>query len=264
MNRQIVWVLILFVLSVSSQAAIVGKEVEYKAGGTLMKGYLAYDDAIGKKRPGILVVHEWWGHNEYSRRRAKMLAELGYTALAVDMYGDGKQAEHPKDAGSFSKAVGGNIQLAKARFKAAMRELNQHPTVDRKKTAAIGYCFGGAIVLQMARQGLDLDGVVSFHGSLTTKDPAKKGQVKAAVLVHNGADDPFVKPEQIVAFEKEMQAAGVDYTLIQHANAKHSFTSPDADTYGKKFNIPLAYNAEADKASWKSMQDFFKKIFAVK
>ena len=255
---------LLFLVLVSSgmvNAAIVGKEVEYKAGGTLMKGYLAYDDAIKTRRPGILVVHEWWGYNDYARRRARMLAELGYTAMAVDMYGDGKQADHPKDAGKFSKAVGGNIELAKARFEAALKLLNQQPTVDSKHNAAIGYCFGGGIVLQMARQGLDLDGVVSFHGSLGTQNPAEKGKVKAAVQVHNGADDPFVKPEQIVAFEQEMQAAGVDYTLTQYAHAKHSFTSPDADKYGEKFNLPLAYNRQADEKSWESMQVFFKKIF---
>lgn len=256
--------LLLLMISAGSYAEVVGKEIEYKAGGALMKGYLAYDNAIDGKRPGILVVHEWWGHNEYSRHRARMLAELGYTAMAVDMYGNAKQAEHPEDAGKFSKAVGGNIELARVRFEAALKVLNQHATVDKQRNAAIGYCFGGAIVLQMARQGLDLDGVVSFHGSLGTKNPAQKGQVKAAVQVHNGADDPFVTAEQLVAFEKEMQDAGVDYTLTQYANAKHSFTSPDADSYGKKFNMPLAYNRDADKQSWKSMQAFLKKVFQKK
>ena len=261
MNRRLILLFSILVFNATVNAAIIGKEVEYRQGETVLKGYLAYDDAMDGKRPGILVVHEWWGHNDYARRRARMLAELGYTALAVDMYGDGKLAEHPKDAKAFSSAVGGNMELAKARFIAALEFLNKHSTVDNKRTAAIGYCFGGGIVLQMARLGVDVDGVVSFHGSLATKTPASTGKVKAAVLVHNGADDPFVKPEQITDFEKEMKAAGVDYKLINHPGAKHSFTSPDADKYAKQFNMPLAYNPQADQKSWQSMQDFFKKIF---
>lgn len=260
-NRLSILFLVLTGFSFVSQAAIVGKEIEYKAAGVVMKGYLAYDDSVTAKRPGVLVVHEWWGHNDYARRRATLLAELGYTAFAVDMYGNGKQVDHPKDAARFSKEIGSNLQLAKARFVAAVKVLNRHPTVDSQRTAAIGYCFGGSIVLQMARQGLDLDGVVSFHGSLATKSPAEKGKIKAAVQVHNGAADPFVKPEDVVDFELEMEAADVDYTLIQYPDAKHAFTSPDADKYGKKFNLPLAYHQEADKKSWKSMQDFLKKIF---
>ncbi len=261
MKRALILLCSILVFNTAVNASIIGKEVEYKQGDTVLKGYLAYDDAIDGKRPGILVVHEWWGHNEYARRRARMLAELGYTALAIDMYGEGKQASHPEDAGKFSRAVGGNLELAKARFMAAMEFVNKHSTVDNTRTAAIGYCFGGGIVLQMARLGVDLDGVVSFHGSLATKNPASKGQVKAAVLVLNGADDPFVKPEHVTGFEKEMKDAGVNYQLINYPGAKHSFTSPDADKYGKEFNLPLAYNPDADKKSWQSMKDFFKKIF---
>jgi len=236
--------------------------VSYREGDTLLKGMLAYDDAIEGARPGVLVVHEWWGQNDYARKRAKMLAELGYTALAVDMYGEGKTADHPKDAGAFSSAVGGNLPLAKARFDAALEVLRKDPTVDKDRIAAIGYCFGGGIVLNMARLGEDIDGVVSFHGSLGTKSPAKKGDVKAAVRVFNGADDPFTKPEQITAFKQEMENAGVDYKFVNYPGAKHSFTNPDADQYGKEFDLPLAYNEHADKDSWKQMQAFFKEIFS--
>jgi dienelactone hydrolase len=243
------------------QAEVKTQEVTYKDNGTELKGYLTYDDAVQGKRPGILVVHEWWGHNPYARKRARMLAERGYTALAVDMYGDGKTADHPDDAGKFAKAVGGNLPLARARFLAALNLLTTHDTVAKDKTAAIGYCFGGGMVLQMARQGIDLDGVVSFHGSVATSTPAEKDKVKARVLVYNGADDPFVTAEQIAAFKKEMADAAVDYEFVNIAGAKHSFTNPDADGFAKKFNMPLAYSKHADEQSWQGMQDFFKEIF---
>ncbi|MGD8514676.1 MAG: dienelactone hydrolase family protein [Granulosicoccaceae bacterium] len=244
------------------QAAVQGKEVSYREGDTVLKGYMAWDDDVKGKRPGVLVVHEWWGHNDYARDRARMLASLGYTALAVDMYGDGKTAAHPDDAKKFSSAVGGNLSLAKARFVAALNVLTSHQTVDASKTAAIGYCFGGGMVLQMARQGVDLDGVVSFHGSLGTGSPAQPGAVKAQVLVYNGAMDPFVNPEQIGAFNQEMAAAGVTYSFVNLPGAKHSFTRPGADEVGKKFGLPLAYNKAADEKSWQGMQAFFKELFA--
>lgn len=260
--KNIAWVAAILYLSSSLvQAEVKTQEVTYKDNGTELKGYLAYDDAVQGKRPGVLVVHEWWGHNPYARKRARMLAKLGYTALAVDMYGDGKTADHPDDAGKFAKAVGGNLPLAKARFLAALNLLTAHDTVAKDKTAAIGYCFGGGMVLQMARQGIDLDGVVSFHGSVATSTPAEKGKVKARVLVYNGADDPFVTAEQITAFKKEMADAAVDYEFVNIPGAKHSFTNPDADGFAKKFNMPLAYNKRADEQSWQGMQAFFNKIF---
>lgn len=248
-------------LAVPGFAAVVGHEVSYSDGETTMKGYIAYDDAISGKRPGVLVVHEWWGQNAYARHRADMLAGLGYTALALDMYGHGEVAEHPDTAGKFSGAVRKNLPVAKKRFEAAMQLLQKQPTVDPTRIAAIGYCFGGGIVLEMARMGLPLKAVVSFHGSLATDHPAQPGQVKAKILVANGADDPFTKPEQIAAFKKEMDAAGVDYTFINYPGAKHSFTNPDADQYGKRFNLPLAYNKAADEQSWQAMQQLFKKVF---
>lgn len=252
----------LFIAStVSAWAEVQGTEVSYQAGDTTLKGYLAVDTAKPGKRPGILVVHEWWGHNDYARKRARMLAELGYTALAVDMYGDGKQAAHPDDAGKFAGEVSKNMPLAEARFRAAMELLKSQPSVAGDDIAAIGYCFGGGVVLEMARRGLALDGVASFHGSLGTQSPAQEGQLQAKVLVMNGEADPFVKAEAIAAFKQEMQNAGVDYQFINYPGAKHSFTNPDADTFGQKFNLPLEYNAEADKKSWAALQQFFDTIF---
>lgn len=244
-----------------AQAALKGEEVDYKAGDTVLKGYLVYDDSISEKRPAVLVVHEWWGHNEYARKRARMLAELGYTALAVDMYGEGKQADHPEHAGKFAGEVMKNMNIATARFQAGMQLLQQHKTVNPQQIAAIGYCFGGAIVLEMARLGTDLNGVVSFHGSLGSANPAQRGKVKAEVLVLNGAADPFVTAEQIEQFKKEMGNAKVEYKFVSYEGAKHGFTNPDATTFGKKFNLPLEYNAEADQKSWAEMQAFFNKIF---
>lgn len=261
------WILIaLFTFTThAAQAVVKGEAVEYKAGETVLKGYLAYDDALKGKRPGILVVHEWWGHDEYARQRARMLAELGYTALALDMYGEGHQAHHPDEAGKFSGEVRKNLTLARQRFDAAQGILKKHPTVDGGKIAAIGYCFGGAIVLEMARQGENLKGVVSFHGSLNTDQPAKVGKFKARALVLTGEADPFIPHEQVETFKKEMEAAKVDYRVVVYPGAKHSFTSPDADKLGQQFNMPaLAYNAIADNESWAEMQMFFKKIFAKK
>ena len=243
------------------QAAIKGEEVEYKDGDTVMQGYLAYDDGITGKRPGVLVVHEWWGQNEYARKRARMLAELGYTALAVDMYGEGKQASHPEDAGKFAGEVRKNMPVAEARFKAALQVLKKHNTTDPSKIAAVGYCFGGGILLELARRGVNLDGVVSFHGSLGTTNPAQPGNVKTKVLVCHGAEDPFTKPEQVTALKEEMKNAKVDFTFKEYPGAKHSFTNPDADIYGKKFNLPLEYNQQADIHSWEDMQVFLKRVF---
>lgn len=260
------WILIvaLAFTAHTAQAVVKGEAVEYKAGETVLKGYLAYDDALKGKRPGILVVHEWWGHDEYARQRARMLAELGYTALALDMYGNGHQAHHPDEAGKFSGEVRKNLALAKLRFSAAQRLLKGHPTVDGGKLAAIGYCFGGSIVLEMARLGKNLKGVVSFHGNLSTENPAKAGAIKARVLVLTGEADPFIPAAQVAAFKKEMDAAKANYRIVTYPGAKHSFTSKAADQHGQKFNIPLAYNAEADQKSWAEMQAFFKEIFAKK
>lgn len=260
--KQIFAGLLLFLLgSLSAQAELVEEIIEYQAGDTKLVGYIAYSDEYEGKRPGVLVVHEWWGHNEYARERARMLALMGYTALALDMYGDGKQAEHPEDAGRFASAVRQNSELAQQRFLAARDELIKHATVDTSQLAAIGYCFGGSVVLDMARSGVDLQGVVSFHGGLTTQHPAEAGKVKPMVMVFNGDADPMVTPEQIKDFKDEMTKAKVNYEFISYSGAKHGFTNPDADEYGQKFNLPLEYNALADIKSWTAMTTFFTNLF---
>jgi len=247
--------------SKSKGEKIYTEELVYESDGETLKGFLAYDETIEGKRPGILVVHEWWGHNPYARKRAKMLAELGYTALAIDMFGDGKQASHPDDAMKFVQDVLENLPNAEARFKAGLNLLKANPVTNPDQIAAIGYCFGGGVVIYMALSGIDLDGVVSFHGALEVASSVEPGQVKAKVMALNGADDPFVTAEQIENFKKVMENANVEYRLISYPGAKHSFTNPDADSVGKKFNLPLVYNKSADEQSWAEMQDFFNKIF---
>ncbi len=260
--RKLMFLLVSFALGGSiAQARVVGEEVTYTDNGVTMKGYLAWDKDIQGKRPGVLVVHEWWGHNDYARKRALMLAGMGYTALAVDMYGDGKQADHPDDAGKFAKAVSSNMPMAKARFLAGLKQLKRHPSVAADQNAAIGYCFGGGVVLNMARAGVDLDGVASFHGPLATETPAKKGTIKAKVAVFTGVDDPMIPAAQVDAFKKEMEAAGVEYKIVSYPGVKHSFTNPAADEYGAKFKMPLAYNAEADKDSWQQTSAFLAVLF---
>jgi dienelactone hydrolase len=257
-----VFILVLGVVAIAkAEPKIQGDTVEYRAQGVAMKGYLAYDENIQGKRPGVLVVHEWWGLNEYARKRARMLAELGYSALAVDMFGEGKQAMHPDDAGKFSSELMKNFDVAKARFMAAMDFLKQQPTTDPARLAAIGYCFGGGVVLNLAREGMDLRGVASFHGSLKGVRPAQPGSVKAKVLVLHGADDKFIPLDQIEAFKQEMTAAGADFRFISYPGALHSFTNPDATEMGKKFNMPIAYNEKADKESWNEMKGFLNRIF---
>jgi dienelactone hydrolase len=263
--RKTVLFLLMFVAAMqTAMAEVKGKEISYTAKGVTMKGYIAYDDAVKGRRPGVLVVHEWWGLNDYARRRARMLAELGYTALAVDMYGNGKQATHPDDAGKFAAEVSKNLDLERARFQAALRVLKKQRTVDPDRIAAVGYCFGGGVVLAMAREGPPLLGVASFHGSLGTDAPAQPGKVKAKIIVFTGADDPMAPPALVDKFKAEMDKAGADYKVVSFPGAKHSFTNPDADEYGKKFNLPLAYNAAADKESWDQLKNFLAGIFAGK
>lgn len=235
--------------------------VDYRAGETQLKGFLVWDDARGAKQPGVLVVHEWWGLNEYARKRAHMLAELGYAALAVDMYGDGRNTEHPEEASAFMKSVVEHAGVARQRFLAAKEFLQKQPMVDAGSIAAIGYCFGGSTVLDMARQGVELKAVTSFHGNLVTTTPASKGAVKARILVLNGADDNFITRESIAAFEKEMSGAGARYRFVNYPGAKHGFTNPEADRLGKTYNLPLAYNADADRESWQAMRELFRAEF---
>ena len=244
-----------------AQAAIQTKELPYtSADGTRLVGYHAWDDAIEGPRPGVIVVHEWWGLNDYAKRRARDLAALGYSALAIDMYGDGKHTQHPQDAMAFMKAATADASAAKARFLAGLDLLKAQAQTDPTRVAAIGYCFGGRVVLDMARQGLPLAAVVSFHGALITDTPATPGSVKAKVLVEHGAADSFITPQQIAAFKAEMEKAGADYRFVELPGAKHGFSNPDADAH-KGHGLDLGYQKEADERSWADMQQLLEQVF---
>ncbi|MEE4301180.1 MAG: dienelactone hydrolase family protein [Pseudomonadales bacterium] len=247
----------------SARAEIRGEEIEYQDGsGTVFRGYLAYDDASAEPRPGVLVVHEWWGHNEYVRDRAEQLAAMGYTALAVDMYGDGQRADHPDDAGAFAGAVMQQADQGRARFLAARDVLTAHATVDASDVAAIGYCFGGGVVLTMARAGVALDGVASFHGSLSSPVRAEPGAVKARVLVLHGGADTFIPPDQIAEFTREMATAGAAWEFVSYPGVLHSFTNREADAFAARFDMPVAYDAHADADSWARLDAFLEEVFA--
>lgn len=261
MKRLFLVLLLILSCSLPAWAAVTGHEVKYTAAAGPLHGYMVFDDAVTGKRPGILVVHEWWGQNEYVRKRARMLAELGYVALALDMYGEGKLAAHPDEAGKFAGEVRRNMDLGRQRFLAALKLLKEQPAVDLDRIAAIGYCFGGGVVLQMARDGVDLKGVVSFHGSLATDAPAEKGKVKAEILVCNGGADKHIPLGQIQSFIEEMVAAGVSFQFHSYPGALHSFTNPKADEFAARFNIAVGYNEQADRRSWQDMQSFFRRIF---
>lgn len=248
----------------ASHAEVRGKDVSYRASdGTRLKGYIAYDDSVQGKRPGILVVHEWWGLNDYARKRARMFAGQGYTALALDMYGNGRQAANPDEAKKLSGEMYSNEKLARMRFDAARDYLEKQKTVDDANIAAVGYCFGGSMVLNMARVGEPLKAVLSFHGGLGTQHPAEAGTVKARIASFTGEDDPVVPAQAVAAFRQEMDHAGVTYKVVTYPGARHAFTNPAADKYGQEFKLPLAYDEAADKDSWKQglafLADAFKK-----
>lgn len=246
--------------TVTETIELEANEVEYSTDSITMKGYLVHNKNTAEKRPGIIVIHEWWGHNDYVRERADMLAELGYTAMAIDMYGDGKQAAHPEDAGKFSRVVRNNVPLATARFDAALEVLKKHPSVDASQIAAIGYCFGGSMALTMANTGKDLDAVAAFHSGV--KLPVMPNdKLKAKVLVANGGADPFIPEETVEAFKAAMDSINADYEYIEFPEAQHAFTSKGADALGEKFNLPLKYNAEADAQSWQALKDLLNETF---
>jgi len=225
-----------------------------------MKGFIVYDDASKAKRPGVIVVHEWWGITKHVRDEARKFAAQGYTAFVADMYGDAKTADNPKDAGALMTSVMGNPSAVQSRFNAAREQLAKHASVDAKRIGASGYCMGGAVVLSAARAGADLVGVAAFHPSLGGYRTGP-GPVKAKVLALNGADDPFNKPEQIDAFKKDMAAAKANLTFINYPGAVHAFTNPEATEKGKQFNLPLAYNPEVDKQSKAEATKFFAGVF---
>ena len=247
-------------VSGQGKTSVKAEEVSYESEGKTMKSYVAYDEKQKGKRPAILVVPEWWGNNEYTRTRAKMLAELGYIAIAVDMYGDGKIATDPKEAGELATPFYQNAELDVQRLTAAMNKLKEYAQTDSTKIAAIGYCFGGSMVLNAAKLGMPFKGVVSFHGGLATV-PATAGTTRAAILVCHGGADKFISDEELKQFRDNLDSMRVKYDFKVYEGATHAFTNPAATTTGKKFNMPIEYNEAADKQSWKDMQNFLKKIF---
>ena len=252
---------LLLCCSTMAQAAIQTREVPYTAAdGTRLVGYHAWDDAISGPRPGVIVVHEWWGLNDYAKRRARDLASLGYLAMAVDMYGNGQTVDNPEMAGQLATPFYKDPAMAQKRFDAAMKKVKAFAQADSNQIAAIGYCFGGAQVINMAKLGENLKGVVSFHGNLTVL-PANKDLLKAPILVCHGDADPLVPASEVAAFKKQMDSIGAKYTFKAYAGATHAFSNPNATEMGKKFNLPIAYQAAADSSSWSDMQAFFKEIF---
>jgi dienelactone hydrolase len=246
----------------AAHAALKTQPIEYRQGDTTLQGFLAYDDAAKGKRPGVLVVHEWWGHNEHARKQAVRLAKAGYVGFALDMYGKGKVATHPKDAQAFMEEATKDGQALAARFQAALEVLKQQPQVDAEHVAAFGYCFGGTVALAMARAGADLDAVATFHAGLAPPTgPAEKGKVKPRILVQTGGADPMVPAAQVEAFRKEMKAAGANVEVVTYPKARHSFTNPDADKTGME---GLRYDAAADQKSWSAAMKFLKRAFAAR
>jgi dienelactone hydrolase len=235
------------------------EDVNYRDGSLNCSGVLAYDPAVSGRRPAVLVVHEAWGLGAHAIERAKMLAKLGYVAFAADMYGDRRQATDLPAAMELIGDLRTDPEKLRARANAALDVLRKHPGVDASKLAAIGFCFGGTTVLELARGGADIKGVVSFHGGLQTLAPAKAGAVTPKVLVCTGADDPMIPPAQVTAFEDEMRAASADWQVISYGGTVHSFTNPDA---GKTVKLDgIAYNQQTDRRSWAAMQAFFDEIF---
>jgi dienelactone hydrolase len=254
MSRALPFVL-LAILGATAQAAVQSKKVTYKVGELRCEGFLAWDDAISGKRPGVLLVHEWWGLNDYARRRAEQLAGLGYVAFACDMYGEGKTTSHPQEAGQFAAAVRANVQEWQRRATVALETLKQQPQCDPERLAAIGYCFGGSTALQLVYTGADLDAVVTFHAALPTPTAEQARQIKAHVQVHHGADDSFIPEESIKKFRDTLTAAGVKHEFVSYPGARHSFTVPEADKVGID---GLRYNKQADEQSWEAMVKLFR------
>jgi dienelactone hydrolase len=258
MKTKLLSFIIIFTLCGTASAKVVTKPITYKQGGVTLQGTLAYDDAVSGKVPGILVVHEWWGLNAYARSRAKKLAEMGYVAFALDMYGKGKHTKHPDQAAAWMKAVNSNMRLWQQRAIAGLDVLKSQPQVDPDRLAAIGYCFGGATVQVLAYSGAHLKGVVSFHGSLMPPSAEQGAKTKARMLICQGAQDPFNPPDAVMQFIKAMNATSIDWQMIIYGNTRHSFTNPGADKYGM---AALAYSPASDRRSWAHMILFFNELF---
>ena len=257
MNLALVTILIAMIGS-TAEAGVTTETIVYEDQGQSLQGYLAYDDAVKGRRPAILVVHEWWGLNDYVRKRVDQLADLGYVAFAPDMYGKGRVTEHPNEAGEWATQVSKNTEFWRRRALAGLAILKNQPQTDPSRIAAIGYCFGGSTVQQLAYSGADIRGVVSFHGALQMP-PQSTAAVKSRFLICQGGADPFIKPRQFQDYLAAMEKSGLDYQVIVYSGAKHAFTNPDAD---KKGMAPLGYSPSADRRSWGNMRLFFDQIFA--
>jgi dienelactone hydrolase len=259
MQRCLVSAVLTLVVHGSVYAEVKSRAIPYQHGDLQLEGYYAWDDAVSGKRPGIIIVHEWWGLNDYARRRADQLAKLGYAAFAVDMYGKGKLTEHPTEAREWASQVRKNVDDWQKRALAGLDVLKSQEQCDTSRMAAMGYCFGGSTVLQMAYTGTNLKGVVTFHGALPIPDESQAKAIKARILVCHGAADRFIPEDVIEKFRHVLDQAGTDWTMVYYSGARHSFTDPDAD----KHNVDgMKYQKEADQRSWKEMQEFYKEIFA--
>src|SRR5271154_1059899 len=256
MKNLISAILILFCV-MKTQGAIHTETVEYKQGGTTLEGFLAYDDSISGKRPGVLVVHQWFGLTDYEKRRATQLAQLGYVAFCADIYGKDARPKNVQEAGAQAGKYKNDRQLLRARVNAGLDVLKKNEFVDTQRVAAIGYCFGGTTVIELARSGADIAGVVSFHGGLDSPNPDDGKNIKCKVLALAGADDPFQNPSDLTAFENEMRGAKVDWQIVFYGGAVHAFTQPNPGFV----NARAKYNEKADKRSWEAMKTFFAEIF---
>jgi dienelactone hydrolase len=246
------------VFAFTAEAKIRTETVEYNDGDTVLEGYLAYDDAAKGKRAGVVVVHEWWGLNDFIKGQTEVLANLGYVAFAIDMYGKGVRAKTTEEAGALATIYRSDRKLMRRRANAGLEVLRKYPLTDTRNIAAIGYCFGGGVVLEMARAGDDISGVVSFHGNLDNPNPADSRNIRASVLVLHGAEDPYVKPEQVDAFWSEMKKTEADWQVNIYSGAVHSFTNPAS---GSDKSKGVAYNEKAAKRAWSAMKLFFGEIF---
>lgn len=256
--RMLALALVVAAVAGQTSAAIRTQPVEYKDGQTVLEGYLAWDDAVKGPRPGILIVHQWMGVTEYEKMRAEQLAGMGYVALAADVYGKGVHPKDTAEAGALAGKFKGDRALLRARVNAGLGALRANPLVDARRVAAIGYCFGGTGVLELARSGADLAGVVSFHGGLDSPNPADGRNIKARVLVLHGADDPYVPAKDIAAFQQELREAKVDWQMVYYSGAVHAFTQKAA---GNDPSRGAAYNERADRRSWEAMKAFFAELF---
>lgn len=252
-----IFLLLIFITVMNVRSEIITKDVDYYDGSTLLQGYLAYDNIKSSLSPGILIVHQWKGLTDYEKMRARMLAEMGYVAFAADIYGKGVRPSFSEEAGKEAGKYYSDVNLFRERVTAGLNELKKHISVDPGQIAAIGYCFGGGAVLELARSGADIKGVVSFHGSLKSPDPGA-GKIKCKISVQHGAVDPYVTEEDVIAFKKEMEDGKVDYILTEYSGAVHAFTMENA---GNDPSTGASYNKNADKRSWEAMKSFFGEIF---